>query len=128
MADAAPLARDTEDFARDPNGNMIVIQGPFTTINRERIVSLAAEHRLPSVYPLASFAEIGGLVSYGVNVPAMWQGSAAYVDRILRGAKSSELSVREPEQPEIMVNVKTAKALNLTIPEALRSKLAKLIE
>ena len=94
----------------------------------ERIVRLAAQHRLPAVYPFASFAEIGGLVSYGVNVPAMWRAAAGYIDRILRGSKPSELPVREPEEPEIVVNLKTVKALNLTIPSSLRSRITSQIE
>src|SRR5688572_16906603 len=103
VQDVGTLERDVAQFARVPNSGLVIVQGPFTTKHRERIVALAARHRLPAVYPLASFVEIGGLISYGVNVPRMWQEAAGYVDRILRGTAAGALPVQEPKQPEIVL-------------------------
>jgi len=89
---------------------------------------LADNYRLPAVYALSSFAEAGGLLSYGVNVVLMWREAASYVDRILRGTKPTELPVQEPTEPEIVVNLKTAKALGLTLPSGVLSRASRLIQ
>jgi putative ABC transport system substrate-binding protein len=101
---------------------------PFTSTHRQRIIALAAAHRLPTVYPLASYAEAGGLIAYGVNTPAMWQEAASYVDRILRGENPGELPVQEPQHVDIVVNLVTAKALGLTIPPAFLTRASKVIQ
>ena len=132
----APGARDGDeleaqvrDFARGPNGGLIVLfPSPFTSTHRHRIIALAAAHRLPTVYPLASYAEAGGLVGYGVNTPAMWREAASYVDRILRGENPGELPVQEPKQVDIVINLGAAKALGLTIPPEFLTRASKVIQ
>jgi len=127
VRDFGKLESDVAEFTRAPHGGLVVVQDPFTTIQRERIVALAARYRLPAIYPHTSFAEIGGLVSYGVNLPVMWRAAAGYIDRILRGASPGGLPVQEPTDPEIIVNLKTARSLDLTIPSTLRNRVTRLI-
>lgn len=128
VRDANQLERDISQFARTANGGLVVLADPFTGAHVDQIVRLADGYQLPAVYALASFADAGGLVSYGVNVPAMWRGAASYVDRILRGAKPSELPVQEPTEPEIVANLKSAKALGLTLPATILRRAARVIE
>jgi putative ABC transport system substrate-binding protein len=92
---------------------------PFSAQNAKRIVELAAHHRLPAMYDTRSFVEAGGLVSYGPSVPEMFRRAAFYVDRILKGAKPADLPVEQPTKFELVINLKAAKALGLTIPPAL---------
>ena len=91
----------------------------FTTNHPEGIAALAARHKLPAVYPFRYFAEAGGLVSYGSDEGDQFRRAAAYVDRILKGAKPADLPVQAPTKYELAINLKTAKALGLTIPETL---------
>ena len=91
----------------------------FTAVNRDTIVSLANRDRLPAIYPFRTFAAAGGLLSYGIDLPDLFRGAATYVDRILRGAKSQELPVQLPTKFEMIVNLKTAKAIGLNIPQSL---------
>jgi putative ABC transport system substrate-binding protein len=88
-------------------------------VHRKTIVDLAAAHRIAAVYELRYFVEPGGLVSYGVNVPEMQRRAAAYVDKILKGAKPADLPVEQPTKFDLVINLKTAKALGLTIPQSL---------
>lgn len=105
-----------------------MIQTPLMVENRNRIIALAARHRLPAVYPLASFADAGGLVSYGVNLPPMWRDAAVYIDRILRGANPAELPIQEPSEPEIVINLRTARELGLVVPSTLRASATRIID
>src|SRR5262245_28266935 len=98
-------------LAHDPGGGLIFPPDPFLTAERKSIVELAARYRLPAIYPFQFFPADGGLVSYGVNIPAQFQQAAAYVDRILRGAEPSNLPVQQPTK----LNLKTAKTLGLEI-------------
>ena len=91
----------------------------FTGIHREQIVSLAGRYRLPAVYPFRWFADIGGLLSYGIDSDDMFRRAASYVDRILRGAKPADLPVQAPSQYQLVINLKTAKALGFTVPQTL---------
>jgi putative tryptophan/tyrosine transport system substrate-binding protein len=125
--DGDELEAQIRDFARASNGGLVVFPNPFTRTHSQRIIALAALHRLPAVYPLASYAEAGGLISYGVNTPAMWQEAGSYVDRLLRGENPGELPVQEPRQVDIVVNLRTAKALGLTIPPTLLTRATKVI-
>ena len=102
--------------AREPNGGLIVMPDSFTDAHRVEITSLAARYRLPAVYPFRFFAEVGGLLSYGVDLTDNFRRAATYVDRILKGEKPSELPVQAPVKYELVINLKTAKALGLTIP------------
>ena len=128
VRDFNKLESDVASFARQPNGGLVVVQGPFTTRYRIQIVGLSERHRLPAVYPLALFVEIGGLVSHGVNVAAMWESAAEYISRILRGARPGDLVVQEPQEPEIVLNLSTAKKLGLGIGPSLRGRATRIVD
>jgi putative ABC transport system substrate-binding protein len=119
-------ARDSDDiergislFARKPNGGLIVVVAAFATAHRDVIISLAAQHRLPAIYPYRYFVTSGGLMSYGPDTIDQYRQAAGYVDRILRGEKAADLPVQQPNKFELVINLKAAKALGLTIPETL---------
>jgi putative tryptophan/tyrosine transport system substrate-binding protein len=115
--------------AREPNGGLIVMPDSFPIAHRVEITSLAARYRLPTVYPYPSlFAEVGGLLSYGVDMTDNFRRAATYADRILKGAKPSELPVQAPVKFELVINLKSAKALGLTIPESFLLRADKVIE
>ena len=128
VQDAGEIERAIAAFAREPNGGLIVLPDVTTTNHRARIIAAAARHRLPAVYAYRSAAADGGLVSYGVDVADLYRRAAAYVDRILRGTKPSELPVQSPARFELVVNLKTAKALGLTIPPTLLARADEVIE
>jgi putative ABC transport system substrate-binding protein len=98
---------------------MMVVADPMTLRNRETIVKLAAANRMPAVYEFAEFARAGGLIAYSASAPANFQRAALYVDKILKGAKPADLSVEQPTKFDLVINLKTAKALGLTIPQSL---------
>jgi putative tryptophan/tyrosine transport system substrate-binding protein len=102
--------------AREPNGGLIVMPDTFTTGHRSEITSLAARYRLPAVYPYRVFAEFGGLLSYGDDLTDNFRRAASYADRVHKGAKPSELPVQAPVKFELVINLKTAKALGLDVP------------
>jgi putative ABC transport system substrate-binding protein len=114
--------------ARAPNGGLVVPPDTFMTIHRSQITSLAAHHRLPAAYPFRFFAELGGLLSYGVDATDNWRRAASYADRILKGAKPRELPVQLPVKFELVINLKTAKALGLTIPQSILVRADEVIE
>ncbi len=91
---------------------------PFTRLHRNRIVEFAAQHRLPAIYEMREFADGGGLIAYGPSLADQQRRAAAYIDKILRGAKPAELPVEQPTKFELVINLKTAKALGLTIPQS----------
>ena len=98
---------------------LLVLQEPVLLSARRQIVDLAARYRLPTVYGLREFVEVGGLMSYGVNIEHQFRRAATYVDKILKGTKPADLPVEQPTQFELVINLKTAKALGLTIPQSL---------
>jgi putative tryptophan/tyrosine transport system substrate-binding protein len=102
--------------AREPNGGLLVMPDAFTTAHREEITLLAARYRLPAVYPFRFFAELGGLLSYGNERIDPFRRAATYADRILRGAKPNELPIQAPVKFDLVINMKTAKALGLDMP------------
>jgi putative tryptophan/tyrosine transport system substrate-binding protein len=114
--------------AREPNGGLIVMPDTFTTGHRSEITSLAARYRLPAVYPLRQFTEAGGLMSYGDDLTDNFRRAASYADRILKGAKPSELPVQAPVKFELVINLKTAKALGLDVPPTLLVRADEVIE
>jgi putative ABC transport system substrate-binding protein len=114
--------------AREPNGGLIVMSDSFTIAHRAEITSLAARYRLPAVYPYRLFAELGGLLSYGVDLTDNFRRAATYADRILKGAKPSELPVQAPVKFELVINLKTAKALGLDVPLFFQQRADKVIE
>ena len=117
--DADEIDRAMAAFAAKGNGGIIVIPHALTLTNRNLIVALAARLRLPALYPLAFYAEAGGLISYGFDTVNQFQSGAEYVDRILRGAKPADLPVQYPTKFQLVVNLKTAKTLGLAIPESI---------
>jgi putative tryptophan/tyrosine transport system substrate-binding protein len=117
--DRADIERAITSFAKEPNGGLVVVPDVVTGNYRDLIIALAAEYRLPAIYAYRYIAGEGGLVSYGVDVSDLYRRTATYVDRILRGAKPGELPVQAPIKFELAINLKTAKALGLTVPATL---------
>ena len=126
--DDAELERTVADFAGKPAGGLIILPDAFTTGHRDPIIALAARYRLPAVYPLRVFAASGGLVSDGVDPIDIARRAASYVDRILRGTKPGDLPVQAPTKFELVINLKTAKALGLEIPPTLLARADEVIE
>ena len=116
---AADIERAIAALASEPNGGMFVIPDNTISINRDLIVALAARYRLPAVYSQRIFVDAGGLMSYGIVFTDHYRQAASYVDRILRGAKPADLPVQTPVKYETLLNLKTAKALGLTVPPGL---------
>jgi ABC-type uncharacterized transport system substrate-binding protein len=117
-----------KSFTRDPNGGLVVLSDAFNVVNRKLIIGLAAQYRLPAIYFFRFFVTDGGLVSYGVDRSDSFRRAAAYVDRILRGAKPADLPVEGPTKFELVVNLKTAKALGLDVPWILQQRADEVIE
>ena len=122
---AAPVHNPTDiestlaALGRDAEGGLIVMPDTFTTVHRKLIVSLAAQHRVPTIYTFRYFAAEGGLISYGSDTNDLFRRVASYVDRILKGVKPAELPVQAPMKFELVINLKTAEALGLTVPPTL---------
>jgi putative tryptophan/tyrosine transport system substrate-binding protein len=106
-------------LAREPDGGLMVLPDPFTISHYERIIAVAAQHHLPAIYQGRNVATAGGLISYGSDQTDQYRQAASYVDRILKGEKPGDLPVQAPTKYETVINLKTAKALGLTIPETL---------
>jgi putative tryptophan/tyrosine transport system substrate-binding protein len=114
--------------ARDPSGGLIFLPDSFLNARPDTIVSLVAGHRLPAIYPIPSYPRGGGLIAYGIERADIFHRAAAYVDRILRGEKPSDLPVQFPSKFELVINLKTAKALGLTVPPSLLASADEVIE
>jgi putative ABC transport system substrate-binding protein len=119
VADAADIERGIESFSRVANGGLVLPSDSTTFVHRGLVIALAARHSLPAIYAFRLFVTAGGLMSYGVDLGDPFQQAAYYVDRILRGTKPSDLPVQTPTKYETAVNLKTAKALGLTVPPGL---------
>ena len=128
VRDAGEIERAVTTFARGSNGGLIVTGSPLTAVHRDLIVTLAARHRLPAVYPFRYFASRGGLISYGPDSIAPYRHAAGYVDRILKGEKPADLSVQAPTKYELVINLKAAKALGLAVPDTLLARTEEVIE
>jgi putative tryptophan/tyrosine transport system substrate-binding protein len=128
VGSAEEIERGITAFAREPNGGLIVLPLPMTVIHRNLIIKLAAQHRLPNVYNSRFFAAEGGLVSYGADVLDQYRRTASYVDRILKGEKPADLPVQAPTKYELVINLKTAKALGLTVPDTVLARADEVIE
>jgi putative tryptophan/tyrosine transport system substrate-binding protein len=115
-------------LASEPNAGVVVMPDAFTPVHRDLIITLTARYRLPAVYPFRFFATSGGLMSYGVNVMEQFPRAAAYVDRILKGAKPADLPVQQPTKFELVINLKAAKALGLTVSESFLQRADEVIE
>jgi len=122
------IERAVAALASEPDGGLVVLPNPHNATNRGSIIVLAARHRLPAVYPFRYFAAAGGLMSYGIDQIDQWRRAASYVDRILRGEKPGELPVQAPTKFELVVNLKTAKALGFNIPPAFPLRADEVIE
>ena len=128
LVDAGEMESALAAFARSPNGGLIVTGSALTVLRRDLIIALAARYRLPAVYYERNFAAAGGLISYGPNYVEQFRLAAAYVDRILKGEKPADLPVQEPTKYELVINLKTAKALGLTVPQTLQASADEVIE
>ncbi len=128
VRDAAEIERSVEAFARIANGGIIVTASALAILHRDLIVNLAARYKLPAVYFQKLFVAEGGLISYGADFFDQYRRAAGYVDRILKGEKPANLPVQAPTQYELVINLKTAKALGLTVPSVLLAQASEIIE
>jgi putative ABC transport system substrate-binding protein len=128
VRDRSELEPVVAALAREPNGGLVLVTDSFLTAHRAEITSLAAHYRLPAVYPYRFFTELGGLMSYGNDQPDNYRRAATYVDRILKGAKPSQLPVQAPVKFELVINLKTAKALGLDVALHLQQRADAVIE
>jgi putative tryptophan/tyrosine transport system substrate-binding protein len=128
VRDAGEIERAITAFARSPNGGLIVTASTLAGVHRELIVTLAARHKLPAVYPVRYFPVGGGLISYGPSSVDQYRDAAGYVDRILKGEKPADLPVQTPTKYELVINLKTAKALGLDVPSTLLARADEVLE
>jgi putative tryptophan/tyrosine transport system substrate-binding protein len=128
VRDAGEIERTVTAFARETNGGLIVAAGAAVAINRELIIRLAAWYRLPAVYPYRYYVASGGVMSYGPDNIDQYRRAASYVDRVLKGEKPADLPVQAPTKYELIVNLKTAKALGLTMPASVLARADEVIE
>jgi putative ABC transport system substrate-binding protein len=128
VRDAGEIERAVTAFARSSNGGLIVTASALATRHRDLIIALAARLRLPAVYPYRFFVTVGGLISYGPDFVDQYRQAAGYVDRILKGEKPADMPVQAPTKYELIVNLKTAKALGLDVPQTLLGRADEVIE
>ena len=128
VRDVTGIESAVADLAREPNGGVVVMPDAFTLTHLELIVALTARHRLPSIYPFRVFTVNGGLLSYGIDHVDVYRRAASYVDRILRGEKPANLPVQAPTKFELIINLKTARALGLDVPLFLQQRADEVIE
>ena len=128
VRNASDIERRVAAFAREPAGGMIVTVSSLTILHRDLISKLAAENELPAIYPFRYFVNSGGLLSYGPDLIDQFRRAAGYVDRILKGEKPADLPVQNPTKYELVINLKTAKALGLTMPPMLLARADEVIE
>jgi putative tryptophan/tyrosine transport system substrate-binding protein len=128
VSDAPEIERAIAAYARQPNGGLIVTASALAAVHRDLIVTLAARHKLPAVYSQRHYAAAGGLISYGADFIDQHRRAAGYVDRILKGEKPADLPVQAPTKYELVINLKTAKALGLEVPPSLLARADEVIE
>jgi ABC-type uncharacterized transport system substrate-binding protein len=126
--EAGTIERAVAAFARSPNGGLIVTSTRFAVLHRDLIITLAARHRLPAVYPYRHYVTSGGLICYGPDQVDQFRRAASYVDRILKGEKPADLPVQAPTKYELVINLKTAKALGIDVPPTLLARADEVIE
>ena len=128
VSDRGEMENVLSAFARSPNGGMVVTGSASALMHRDLIVKLAAQHRLPAIYYERSYVTSGGLMSYGSDFVDQYRRAAGYVDRILRGEKPADLPVQAPTKYELVINLRTAKALGLDVPSSLLARADEVIE
>ena len=128
VRETAAIKRSMASIAREPNGGLIVLANPTAAVHLNPIVALAAEHRLPAIYPYRFFTAAGGLISYGAENLDLYRRAAGYVDRILKGETPATLPVQNPIKFELVINLKTAKTLGLDVPPSLLARADEVIE
>jgi putative ABC transport system substrate-binding protein len=128
LREAGEIERAIVTFAQVPNGGLIIVAAPSAVVHRNLIITLAAHHQLPAVAPFPYFARSGGLIAYGPDFISPYRRAASYVDRILKGEKPADLPVQAPTKYELVINLKTAKALGLTVPDTLLARADEVIE
>ena len=128
VRDVGEIERAITAFARSPNVGLVVTASALSVVHRDLIIALAARHKLPAVYFERFFVAAGGLISYGANFIDQHRRAAAYVDRILKGEKPADMPVQAPTKYELAINLKTAKALGITVPPALLARADEVIE
>jgi putative tryptophan/tyrosine transport system substrate-binding protein len=128
FSNAAEIEGAVGDFAREPKGGLLVLPDISTNLHNDLICALAARHRLPAIYPFRRFITRGGLTYYGADTNDMYRKLAEYVDRILKGDKPADLPVQTPTKFELIINLKTAKALGLTVPPSLLAQATEVVE
>jgi putative ABC transport system substrate-binding protein len=128
LRDPGEIEREVTAFARSPDGGLIIAAGSASAVHRDLAIALAARHKLPAVYANGDFVRGGGLISYGLNFIDQYRRVAAYVDRILKGEKPADLPVQAPTKYDLIVNLKTAKALGIAVPPTLLARADEVIE
>ena len=128
VSDTGAMERAIGAFAREPNSGLVVTTSTLASLHRDKIIAVADQHRLPAVYPYRYFTVNGGLLSYGIDILDLYRRTATYVDRILRGAKPADLPVQQPTKFELVINLRTAKALGLAVPPTLLARADEVIE
>jgi len=128
VRDPGEIERAIAAFARSPNGGIVVTSSALAVRHRELIIALAARHKLPAVYYRRYFVASGGLVSYGYDLPDQYRRAAAYLDRVLKGERPADLPVQAPTKYELVINLKTAKALGLQVPPTPLARADEVIE
>ena len=128
VSDAPEIERAIAAYARQPHGGLIVTASALAAVHRDLIVTLAARHKLPAVYSQRHYVTAGGLISYGADYIDQYRRAAGYVDRILKGEKPADLPVQAPTKYELVINLKTAKALGLDVPDKLLARADEVIE
>ena len=128
LRDGPEIERAITAFARSPNGGLIATGSAQTVVHRDLLISLAAKYKLPAIYLGRRFLAAGGLISYGPDFLDQFRRAASYVDRILKGEKPTDLPVQAPTKFDLSINLKTAKALGLTVPSGLLARADEVIE
>ena len=128
IPDGADIEKAINEFAREPNGGLIVLPSPITAVKRETIVALAAQDRLPAIYPYRYFSVVGGLIAYALDSIDLYRRAASYIDRIFKGEKPGNLPVQQPTKFELVINLAAARAIGLEVPTRLLARADEIIE